>query len=338
MTINPLEDTNERKCEYCGSDRTYIAVTKNGTLYPKWNNNPFKENTVICGKCYRNLLYHKALPPLHVRRSIRIDRIATRTCYECGGKTTTQKSKISSNRYHIWHRNPTVIGKWSCGKCYASWLFEPKRKFKTKEERYQYLGKLFSGTGNPMYGNHTLNLGRVYTEERNKRVSEAVKIWAKAHPEYYYKIGILGALKARKLGLSLTPTRLEIKMGKALRKYKIRYLSQQRYGIGIMDFYLQDGNIALFVDGGVWHADPRLYEPDEILFFKSKTSKKERKVVTAKDVWKKDRFHNRFLKSKGYAVIRFWEKEIESDVDRCIEVIKNRIQAFMKNVPKKNSS
>jgi hypothetical protein len=23
--------TNERKCEYCSSDKTYIAVTKNGT-------------------------------------------------------------------------------------------------------------------------------------------------------------------------------------------------------------------------------------------------------------------------------------------------------------------
>jgi G:T-mismatch repair DNA endonuclease (very short patch repair protein) len=46
-------------------------------------------------------------------------------------------------------------------------------------------------------------------------------------------------------------------MEKALRKYKIRYVSQLRYGIGIMDFYLPEGNIALFVDGGIWHADPR---------------------------------------------------------------------------------
>jgi hypothetical protein len=54
-------------------------------------------------------------------------------------------------------------------------------------------------------------------------VSEAVKEWAKIHREHYYKIGVLGALKARKLGLSGIPTGLEIKMEKALRKYKIRY-------------------------------------------------------------------------------------------------------------------
>jgi G:T-mismatch repair DNA endonuclease (very short patch repair protein) len=69
------------------------------------------------------------------------------------------------------------------------------------------------------------------------------------------------------------PTGLEIKMEKALRKYKIQYLSQQQYGMGIMDFYLPDRNKALFVDGGVWHADSRLYGPDDVLFFGSKTNR-----------------------------------------------------------------
>jgi DNA mismatch endonuclease, patch repair protein len=181
-----------------------------------------------------------------------------------------------------------------------------------------------------MYGNHTLNLGRVYTPERNRRVSEAAKKWAKTHREHYYKIGILGALKSRSLGLSGTPTGLEMKMEKVLRKYKIRFSSQQKYDMGIMDFYLPEGNIALFVDGGIWHADPRLYNPDNTLFFKFKTSKKEWKNVTAKDVWKKDRIHNAYLRSMGYTVVRFWEREIECEIDKCIETLKKRIQAFKK--------
>ena len=37
-----------------------------------------------------------------------------------------------------------------------------------------------------------------------------------------------------------------------------------------MDFYLPEGNIVLFVDGGVWHADPRLFKPNDILFFGSR--------------------------------------------------------------------
>jgi DNA mismatch endonuclease (patch repair protein) len=330
MSNKLVDDIKERKCEFCGADRTYNAVTKSGTPYPKWNKNPFKEDSSICGRCYKNLLYHKALPPNHIRRSIRIERIAKRICHNCGGKSTSQKSTTTSSEYYIWHKHPTLIGKWLCGKCYAKWYFEPKRKFRTKEERYRHLGKLFSGTGNPMYGNHTLNLGRVYTEDRNRRVSEGVKKWAKANPEHYYKIGVLGALKARKMGLYGIATNLEAIMEKALRKQKIRYISQQRYGIGIMDFYLPEGNIALFVDGGIWHADPRLYKPDDTLFFKFKTSKKEWKNVIAKDVWKKDRIHNAYLKSNGYTVARFWEREIECEIDKCIKILKKRIQVFKK--------
>jgi hypothetical protein len=78
--------------------------------------------------------------------------------------------------------------------------------------------------------------------------------------------------------------------------------------------------------GGIWHADPRLYDPEDILFFKFKTSRKEWKNPTARDVWKKDRLQHSYLKSKGYTVIRFWEKEIECDIDSCIQIIKGRIQ------------
>ena len=52
--------------------------------------------------------------------------------------------------------------------------------------------------------------------------------------------------------------------------------------MGIMDFYLPEGNIALFIDGGVWHADPRLYKPTDTLFFNPNTSRKE--PLTAADV------------------------------------------------------
>jgi DNA mismatch endonuclease (patch repair protein) len=114
-------------------------------------------------------------------------------------------------------------------------------------------------------------------------------------------------------------------MKKALRKFKILYLSQRKYGLGIMDFYLPEGNIALFVDGGVWHADPRLYDPDDILFFKLKTSRNESKIVTAKEVWKKDRLQNNYLKSKGYTVIRLWEKEIKYEIEKCIQIIQSRL-------------
>ncbi|MPZ05701.1 MAG: DUF559 domain-containing protein [Nitrososphaeraceae archaeon] len=120
-------------------------------------------------------------------------------------------------------------------------------------------------------------------------------------------------------------------MEKVLQKNEIRYISQHRYGIGIMDFYLPEGNIALFVDGAVWHADPRLYEPDDPLFFKIGASGKGRNIVTAADVWNKDRIHNNYLESQGYTVVHFWEKEINTEINRCIQIIKDQIKAYKRH-------
>jgi hypothetical protein len=66
--------------------------------------------------------------------------------------------------------------------------------------------------------------------------------------------------------------------------------------MGIMDFYLPERNMALFVNDGIWHADPRICEPTDLLFLNSRSQTK--KTVTAKDLWIKDRIHNNYLKSK----------------------------------------
>lgn len=133
-------------------------------------------------------------------------------------------------------------------------------------------------------------------------------------------------LIARNLGTNGIFTGLEIKMEKALQNSKISYVPQYRYGIGTMDFFLPEGKIALFVDGGVWHADPRLYGAEDSLFFKFKSSRKEQKNVTAADVWKKDGIHNSYLQSQGYTVVRFWEREIDCEIDRCMQIIKSQIK------------
>jgi hypothetical protein len=90
---NPSSEINEKICEYCGSKRTYMAVTKNGTSYPKWNCNPCNENSMICGKCYKNLLYHKVLPLSHVRRGIRMKRIADQIYFQYENNIADQKIK-----------------------------------------------------------------------------------------------------------------------------------------------------------------------------------------------------------------------------------------------------
>jgi DNA mismatch endonuclease, patch repair protein len=106
-------------------------------------------------------------------------------------------------------------------------------------------------------------------------------------------------------------------------KYNIRYVPQYPFNIGIMDFYLPDAKIALFVDGTVWHADPRVYKADDVLFFTRNIS---RYVVssklTAKEVWLKDRRQEAYLKKSGFIVMRFWEKEIKENIQKCVQAIK----------------
>ena len=202
--------------------------------------------------------------------------------------------------------------------------YAPKKKFQTKKERYKYLSQLFSGDGNPMHGVHMF--GRTYTAERNKKVSEAVTIWAASHPEHYKEMGIKGALKAREKGLGGLPTKLEKAMENALKKNNIRYVPQYPFNIGIMDFYLPDAKIALFVDGAIWHADPRVYKAEDVLFFSRKISGNAlSSKLTAKEVWLKDRRHNAYLKKSGFVVMRFWEKEIKANIQTCIQAIRLKL-------------
>jgi hypothetical protein len=46
--------------------------------------------------------------------------------------------------------------------------------------------------------------------------------------------------------------------------------------------------------------------------------------MTAKEVWVKDARHNAYLESQGFVVIRFWEREIKENIDKCIELIRSR--------------
>ena len=157
-------------------------------------------------------------------------------------------------------------------------------------------------------------------------MSEGVKIWAASHPEHYKKMGIKGALKAREKGLRGLPTKLEKTIENALNINNIRYIPQYPFNIGIMDFYLPGAKIALFVDGTIWHADPTVYEAEDVLFFSRKISRDVKSnKLTAKEVWLKDAQHNAYLKKRGFVVMRFWETEIRENIQKCIQAIRLKL-------------
>jgi hypothetical protein len=69
--------------------------------------------------------------------------------------------------------------------------------------------------------------------------------------------------------------------------------------------------------GTYWHASPRKYKPDDILF---KTSNK-----SAKDIWRKDQERVRNLRASGFEVLIIWEDEYtetpEWAIDQCMSFL-----------------
>jgi hypothetical protein len=141
---------------------TYTKLTQNGTPYDHWYRNPYKEGTWICGKCHKYRQNHGTYPTKEQHAELREQRLNKRICHDCRGKTQIQH--VGKSSYHIWHHHPDKKDAWLCAKCFAIRYYSPKKKFKTKEDRYDYLSKLFSGDGNPMYGVRIF--GRTYTPAR----------------------------------------------------------------------------------------------------------------------------------------------------------------------------
>jgi G:T-mismatch repair DNA endonuclease (very short patch repair protein) len=52
----------------------------------------------------------------------------------------------------------------------------------------------------------------------------------------------------------------------------------------------------------------------------SRPKKKLCKIIV-KDVWEKDLRNSEYLRTQGFIVLRFWEREIMSDIQKCLETI-----------------
>jgi DNA mismatch endonuclease, patch repair protein len=79
---------------------------------------------------------------------------------------------------------------------------------------------------------------------------------------------------------------------------------------------ITDRKIAIFVDGTIWHGDPEYFNADEMLPLRNRV---------VKDIWNKDLRNSEYLRSLGYEVLRFWEREVSSNIERCVETIRTKL-------------
>ncbi|MDR1272209.1 MAG: very short patch repair endonuclease [Clostridiales Family XIII bacterium] len=110
-------------------------------------------------------------------------------------------------------------------------------------------------------------------------------------------------------------TMIEVLLQKALWHRGIRYRKNYRKVTGSPDIVITKHKIAIFCDGEFWHG--RDWE------------QKKPRLKNNRDYWVKkiernierDKRYTKELQDEGWHVLRFWESEIKSDVDACVNTI-----------------
>lgn len=114
----------------------------------------------------------------------------------------------------------------------------------------------------------------------------------------------------------------EMLLRKALWRKGIRYRVDSKTLPGKPDISIKKYKLAIFVDGEFWHG----YNWDE----KKNTIKSNRGFWFPKIErnMQRDREVNHQLKEMGYTVFRFWEREVKSDLNRCVKDILSYIESY----------
>lgn len=89
-------------------------------------------------------------------------------------------------------------------------------------------------------------------------------------------------------------------------KYKYSYILKKRQ----YDFILLDYNIIIEADGDYWHGNPRSYK-----------NLSDRQLMKQKD----DIIKNKIAIDSGYHILRFWEYDINFNIDKVKNIIQTKI-------------
>jgi DNA mismatch endonuclease (patch repair protein) len=109
-------------------------------------------------------------------------------------------------------------------------------------------------------------------------------------------------------------TKIERLLAKAMWAEGLRYRKNCKDVFGKPDFCFKGKKIAIFCDSEFWHGKNFL----EGEGFKTNTDFWETKI---KRNIERDKEVNQRLRDEGWKVVRFWGKEIEKNIDKCLSKI-----------------
>ncbi|MCX5719063.1 MAG: NUMOD3 domain-containing DNA-binding protein [Nitrospirae bacterium] len=144
-------------------------------------------------------------------------------------------------------------------------------------------------------------LGKTFSEKHKQKMKET---WNKPKLREFAKIRRLNQI------LPTRDTSIEVLMQNELRNRNIPF--QTHFPVlGQPDIAIQNGhNFAIFCDGCYWHGCP-------FCFSKFSEWIEKRKISDAQVT--------RYLQSRGWVVLRFWEHDIKNNLQDCINKIEEAI-------------
>jgi len=174
------------------------------------------------------------------------------------------------------------------------------------------------GKNNPMYGTISPMKGKKYTQEQRKKLSiSRLK---------YYGEGNSNPMKGRRhsketkrkmseswykseKSFGFKNTKPERFLQSVLSVNGVKYESQKNI-YGRPDIFIEP-NVYVFVDGCFHHGCK-----------KCSTEKQLNHYIPQRKI-KRDMIVNKKLEKQGYKIIRFWEHDINNNLNKCLEVIRN---------------
>jgi DNA mismatch endonuclease (patch repair protein) len=114
-------------------------------------------------------------------------------------------------------------------------------------------------------------------------------------------------------------SQIEKILGRALWKNGMRYRKNDKTVFGKPDFVFKKKKVAIFCDSEFWHGYNYITKSER---FKTNQEFWGKKILQN---IQRDEVVNEKLKDEGWTILRFWGREIQKELDKCIAIVERSL-------------